>query len=269
MNAIIRFIIKHQFVLLFLLLEIIAITLFIQNNGYQKIKYQAFAQDFDGYLMYKRHKISQYFGLKEVNDKLSNENLVLRKQIELLKAENAKRDTSINFTTHINARVIDNSVNKPYNYILVDKGSKDGVKPEMAVISNQGVVGLVASVSSNYSLVASILNRKIKVSAKIKKNGYFGSFEWDGLNYRYAYLHDIPYHAEVKPGDTIVTSGFSLIFPENIPVGTIDEVDSTGGNFLNIRTKLTVDYKKLDFVYIIENSSRKETEALQKKESND
>ncbi|HEY9125169.1 MAG TPA: rod shape-determining protein MreC, partial [Bacteroidales bacterium] len=247
MNAIIRFIIKHQFVLLFLLLEIIALVLFVQNNGYQKIKYQAFAQDFDGYLMHKRHRIGQYFGLKEVNNKLSAENLMLRRQIEMLKAEKANKDTAVNFTSYIGARVIDNSVNKPYNYVLVDKGAKDGVKPEMAVISNQGVVGLVASVSKNYSLVASVLNRKIKVSAKIKKNGYFGSFEWDGLNYRYAYLHDIPYHAEVKAGDTIVTSGYSLIFPENIPVGVIDEVDSTGGNFLNIRTKLSVDYKKLDF----------------------
>jgi rod shape-determining protein MreC len=150
------------------------------------------------------------------------------------------------------AKIINNSVNKQLNYITLNKGSLHGIEPEMAVVSVDGVVGVVKSVSNNYSTVISLLNNRLKVSAKFKKNDYFGSLSWDGVDYRKAKLYDIPFHVKVSVGDTIVTSSYSAVFPEGIVMGTVDEViPSSGGNFQEIKVLLSNDFRSLSYVKVV------------------
>lgn len=151
------------------------------------------------------------------------------------------------------------------NYITLNKGSLQGIKPEMAVVTSQGVVGVVKSVSQNFSTAISLLNSRLKISAKIKKNNYFGSVSWDGMNYREARLFEIPIHVSIQPGDTIVTSGFSSIFPEGLMLGTIQEIEpSSGGNFHEVTILLSNDFKALSYVKIIGDLMKSERVELEK-----
>ena len=136
----------------------------------------------------------------------------------------------------------------------------------MAVISTNGIVGIVKNVSNNFSTVISILNTSLRVSAKIKKNDYFGSLSWNGINYTKAQLDEIPFHVKISVGDTIITSGYSAIFPEGNLIGTISDFDvKQGGNFYSIPVNLSTDFKNLSYVYIISDFLKKEQINLEHK----
>ncbi len=156
------------------------------------------------------------------------------------------------------AQMINSSFNKTKNYITLDKGSSDGVMKEMAVCSKEGVVGIIQSTSGHYARVLPLINTNLRVSAKLKKNGYYGSLQWDGNDYRYSYLNDIPFHVEVTQGDSIVTSGFSSIFPEGELIGFVESVNKETANFLTIKVKLAVDFKKISDVYVVANLNKSE-----------
>jgi rod shape-determining protein MreC len=263
MQSLLRFIINNQFILLFFLLEIFAITLVVNNNEYHKSEYLILAQQVSGKLSKKRENLVQYLSLKDRNQQLIAENLALKNQLEEFKSlkndiklpGNILPDTRYQY---ISARVINNSVNKQYNYITIDKGLKDGIEPEMAVIASDGAVGVVSSVSENYAIVISLLNRNLKVSAKFKKNSYFGSFEWSGKNYRTAVLNEIPLHVDVNKSDTIVTSGFSVLFPEGVALATVEDFYIRSGTFFTINLQLTTDFKQLDNVYVVKDNKKAE-----------
>jgi rod shape-determining protein MreC len=175
-----------------------------------------------------------------------------------------KDTTYLQSYVYSSAKVINNSTNKRQNYITLDKGGINGIKPEMGVISSKGVVGIVKNVSGNFSSVMSVLHEKNKLSAKIKKSGYFGSLVWGNNSYRIADLKDIPNHVKLAIGDTIVTSGFSSIFPENILIGTVKEFDlPEGNNFYNIKVEFAEDYKRISHVYIIRSLLKEEKELLE------
>ena len=133
----------------------------------------------------------------------------------------------------------------------------------MAVISSDGVVGIIRNISNHYAVVLPLINVNLRVSAKVKKNGYYGSLQWDGNDYRYSYLNDIPFHVDVQRGDTIVTSGFSSIFPEGELVGFVESVDKETANFLSIKVKLATDFKKISDIYVIENRKKEEKRELE------
>ena len=159
----------------------------------------------------------------------------------------------------IPARVINNSVNKQANYITLDKGSLSGVQPDMGVVSPDGIVGVVKSVSSHYATVIPVLNVKLQVSVMHKNSGYFCSLIWDGRKYSEAIVREIPEHVDIGVGDTIMTSGYSALFPAGVNVGTILEVNEPrGGGFKNLRLGLSTDFKKLSRVYIIYSRGRDE-----------
>jgi len=178
-----------------------------------------------------------------------------------------------NFTTnyisdssfrYIGAKVIRNSINRQKNYLMLDRGAKNGIGVDMGVVSADGIVGTVIQVSENYSLVMSVLNISNKINARIKKNGYTGTVEWDGKNYRKGILSDIPTHVIMFKGDTIVTSGNSHIFPENIFIGTVDESFSEKGHKFNKATiDFSVDFNNVYYVYIISNLMKEEQLKLQ------
>jgi rod shape-determining protein MreC len=155
------------------------------------------------------------------------------------------------------------------NYITLNKGSLHGIKPKMAVISPNGIVGVVKDVSQNYSTVISLLHKAAKVSAKLQKTDNFGSLSWDGTNPDYAYLKDIAIYVKLKQGDTIVTTSYSDIYPEGIMVGTVDRLEEKSNDaFHLIRVKLSTNFNSLTHVYVISDFTRAERDTLEQRTIN-
>jgi rod shape-determining protein MreC len=161
------------------------------------------------------------------------------------------------------ARVVSNSVTKKNNYLTLNVGRKHGVSIDMGVVTHSGVVGIITGVSENYSTVISLLNVDLKISARIKKNRYFGSLSWDGKDYRHVVLTEIPIHVDLTPGDTIVTSGFSTIFPPELLLGTVVEANNSSGNFLKVDVLLSTDFRQLDNVWVVRNNLFDEEDKLE------
>lgn len=270
MQKLIRFILKYNFIIIFIIIELFSLSLLINNNPFQRLIFLNKFQNISGYFYEKYNNASSYFNLKSENQKLVEENLLL--QNELLRNkyniidDSAKiRSELINKYLVIPARVINNSVNRQYNYLTLEAGSNNGIEKDMAVVNNRGVVGVVIGVTKNYSSVISILNPKISISSKIRKNGYFGLLNWDGNNYRKSVLNGIPDFVEIMPGDTIVSSGYSAIFPENQLIGFITEFKKKeGSGFWEIDVKLFADFKKLYNVFVVKNINKTEIKLLEK-----
>lgn len=269
MRNLLRFIINNQFTLFFLLIESLSIILVVRSNKYQQAKYINFSQNINGLISEKKEYILQYFSLKAINRQLANENISLLNQLEQLKIKNNNQKIKIKDTlyrqqySYIIAKVINNSVNKQYNFITLDKGILDGLKSDMAVISPNGVVGKIELLTNHYALVMSMLNKNFKISVKIKKNNYFGSFEWSGNNYRKGCLNEIPLHVGIAEGDSVITSGFSPIFPEGILIGFITDFTIKGGSFYNINIRIANDFKNLNYVYVVTNHNKEEQQVLE------
>ncbi|MEG1380033.1 MAG: rod shape-determining protein MreC, partial [Bacteroidales bacterium] len=166
----------------------------------------------------------------------------------------------------IMAQVINNSISQMENYITLNKGSKDGVTPQMGVVDQNGIIGIVSLVSDHYSVVISLLNTKLRLSAKVKGSDYFGSLVWDGESGQYAVLEELPRHVEFKEGDTIVTSGYSAAFPEGLPVGVIAGYSRQhNDNFYALKIKLAADFYRLNDVRVIINNQQKEQLELEER----
>ena len=271
MRNLIRFLSKNSFVFLFLFLEFIAFSLLVSNNNYQNSKFFNSSNFLIGNLYSTINNVNDYFNLKEVNAELAEQNAKLQAQSITSFTKVFGSTVEINDTVYsqkyqyTSARVINNSTNKRTNYITLDKGGKNGIKAGMGVISAKGVIGIVKNVSENFCSVMSVLHEKNAVSAKIKKSGYIGSLVWELGSYREAKFNDIPNHVQLNKGDTIVTSGYSAVYPEGIMIGTIKEFDlSEGSNFYNITVEFTVDYKKLSHVFIVKNKQKEEQKKLEK-----
>jgi len=235
-----------------------------------------FTRQLSGKYHQKLANLQEYFSLQEENQQLIEENNRLLNIIESTYKSDEIFFRNVNDTVYNQryfytpAKVVNNSVNKKHNYITLNKGEKQGIKPEMAVVSDGSIVGVVKGVSQNFATVISLLNLDFKISAKVKKNGYFGSLIWNGDNYNTAILNEIPLHADIQVGDTIITSGFSSIYPEGILIGYIEDFEEKGGSFYTIYVKLSTDFKRLNNVNIIGNLIQKEKlELEQEAENND
>src|SRR6056297_3456058 len=269
MQNLLRFLLKYHFTLLFILLEGLAILLLLQNNNYQNTRFVEFARNIKGMFYEQSMKMEQYLRLRDKNQQLVRENERLRNYIATnLQGEKDtfrhKIDTIFQQQySYLSARVINNSVNKQHNYITLDKGEEDGVAPDMGVISSRGVVGVIRGVSDHFSTAISLLNSELHVSAKLSGSGYYGPLSWAGRDYRYAKLGDIPLHATLSHGDTVVTSGYSAIFPEGIFVGFVEDYQEKGGRFYNVDVELSTDFKRLSHVYVVKNLLKKEQDQLE------
>ena len=229
MRNLLSFIIKRYYLFLFIFLEVVSFFLFINNSYYQRSVFVTATNKVTGNINQGINDISEYFKLKKENEILANENAHFH---NLSEKAFLKTDRGIFVTNdtvykqeyqYIAAKIISNSVNRRNNYLMLNKGSMDGITKDMAVISPLGVVGIVREVSKYFSSVLSVLHKDTKVSAKIKNSGYVGTVVWNGENYRYGNLKDIPSHVALSKGDTVITSGYSLIFPEGLMIGTIDK----------------------------------------------
>ncbi len=276
MRNLFQFFAKNSFVFLFLFLQFISFLLLIQNNGYQGAKIFNSSNFLIGNLYATINNVNDYFNLKEDNAELTAQNAKLLSSNINSFTKIFGKTYQINDTSYFqkyvytSAKVINNSTNKIANFITLDKGAINGIKPGMAVISPKGVVGKVFNVSEKFSTVMSVLNTKSKVSGKIKKNGYYGSVVWTSNNYQIGELVDIPNHVKLTKGDTIVTSGFSTDFPEGILIGTIkDFYLNEGNNFFTININFAVNYKTLSYVYIVKSLLKEEQEKLEAQTSLD
>lgn len=257
-------------------MEVICFSLIIRHNDHQGNKYLTASNAISSNINAVIHSITQYLDLKETNEQLAEENARLRNEFLHNKHLFHSRYFIVNDTAHSQqyvytaAKVVQVSTNKQKNFFTIDKGRKQGVKVDMAVISPNGVAGIVFDVSNNYSTVMSVINTNFKVSAKLKKSGYFGSLSWNGKNSTTVQLSEIPRHASVSIGDTVVSNTFSAIYPDDIPVGVVSEVeDEDGENFYNIQIDLLTDYQSMEFVYIINDLYKEERVNLENTLPND
>jgi len=275
MRNLLRFIVRHHFIILFILFETIAFFLLFQYNTFHKAKIVTLTNSVRGGFSRVFINIKEYVSLREENRKLIEENNKLYNLIRSSYRINSFESLNVNDSVYkrkyiyTDAKVINNSTNKQYNYITLNKGKNHGIEPDMAVLSNDGIVGIVKDVTENYSSVISLLNRNFKVNAKIKRTGYFGPLLWTGKGHSKAILTDIPHHVQILVGDTVVTSGYSTIFPEGYMIGITSDYKLKGGNYYEITVDLATDFKNLSSVQVVKNLYREEQIELEKSAESD
>ena len=276
MRNLLRFLWKYSNFVLFILMEVCCFYLIFKNNSFQRSSWINSSNAFAGNVFTTVNSIKEYFALKETNELLAAENARLRTQSLGSYAKYITTKTIVGDTvlkqqyTYIPADVVNNSVNRRNNYLTLNRGYKQGITRDMAVITSNGIVGYIKDVSANYCTVLSILNKDAKISAKVKRYDELGSLIWEGGDYRYGLLQDIGTHVKIAKGDSIVTSNFSDIFPSNIMIGTVESyAPREGGEFYNIKVKYSANLKNVTHVYIINNILRQEKIQLEERSQHD
>ncbi len=263
MNNFFQFLQRHTTTILFLILEALAAALILTCNDYHRAAYLSSANAISGNVFRLTSSVGRYFALADANSALTAQNLALQQEVASLRAQLdampdslladiplARQLPDFRFRT---AHVVGSTTNRSRNMLTIDRGASDGIRQDMAVINAQGVVGLVAAVSDRFALVLPIINTSSRLSVKVKGSNYRGQMLWDGLSPIRAQVSDIPEHANVEIGDTIVTSGASAFFPEGLMVGSVSSIEpDRNGGFLDIDADLAVDYNSVYDVYIIE-----------------
>ncbi|MDP4270440.1 MAG: rod shape-determining protein MreC [Bacteroidota bacterium] len=277
MRNLIQFLVKHSNWIVLLIYTILGFVLLFNFNIYHRSVYLGSGNKLAGDVYAVSSSVTGYFNLKQTNGELLEQNsrlemevLQLKDQLKIINAGKLSNDSVHNRLFQrfgfITAQVINNSVNHTQNYITLNRGELDGIKTEMGVVDQNGVIGKVVDVSDHYAVVISLLNPKLKLSAKIQRTQYFGSVNWDGANPEYAQLLELPSHVEYKKGDTLVTSGFSGTFPEGIMIGTIEtNKPKNSGEMRPIRIKLSTRFSRLSNVRVITNKLINEQQELENK----
>ena len=267
MNNIFTIIIRFFPLITFFVLESFCIYVFVNNNSYSKSNFLSKSNALVSSYYSKVNNTKNYFNLTEVNDGLTEANGAYLKRILELEALNSKFvEDSVDRTTPPSndyeikaAHVVYNSIANNKNYIIIDKGSKQGIEKNLGVISNHGPVGVVIQVSENYSCIVSVLNKESNIGARIHNSKYFGILRWDAKDYRIALLEEIPKHVKVHKGDIIETSGYSTFFPEGLKIGQIiGKKNNPENNFSTISVKLDNDFSHLNYVYVLKMKKQEE-----------
>lgn len=252
--------------LLLIFIETVCIWLLVSNNPYHSAAYFHTSNALIGNIYQTRTNVSQYFDLSKVNDELANDNAILREMVSKSHVPiivNSKQDSlelsHIDYNyEYLSAKVINNSTSLMHNFLTINKGSGSGVEPGMGVISANGIVGKVMSVSKNFATISSLLNTDVFASAYLKRNGTFCSIQWDGDDILKTKLKFVPRHIILEKGDSIVTSGYNSVFPENLLIGFIDDFGPENASFYDIDVKLSNDFSNLAYVYVIKNPMKEE-----------
>lgn len=280
MNNFFQFLRRHTTTIIFIILEALALALVFTGNDYHRAAYLSSANVVTGSINRLTSSVGKYFDLATANESLAEQNLALQQEVAALRAQLMAVPDSVwpdiplqaqqpSLRYHA-AKVIGSSTNRSRNMITIDRGAANGVKQDMAVINPQGVVGLVAAVSQHFALVLPIINTSSRLSVKIKRQNHRGQLLWDGMSPQRAQLSDIPEHATVDIGDTVITSGASAFFPEGLVVGTISAIEpDRNGGFFDIDIDLAVDYNAVYHVYLIENLAAQERNDLEKSASDE
>ena len=269
MQQIFNFIFKNSYRLLFLLLLGISLTLTIQAHSFHKSKVISSANFLTGGVYAQLNDIDEYFSLRSRNEELASENarlkMILFNRTDSLDIDQIDTIPGLKRTNVIVSKIIHNSYNTPENYLTLHAGSNNGVKTDMGVINDLGIVGIVEKTSPRYATVLSVLNTKSRINAKFKKSNHFGSLVWNGKNTGFVQLVDVPRLSSARKGDTIVTGGQSTIFPENINIGTIHKVYiDNETNYYTLDIRLFNDMTSLGYVYVVKNKDTQEIIELEK-----
>jgi len=285
MRRLLAFLFKYRGFIVFVLLEGLCVAFIANNDSYQQAALLNSANTVVAGVMEASNDVSSYFGLREANESLVMENARLRQslsnmrvsampeQVFLSSAERIIADSSKVMTDSaeveqkyefLPAKVINNSVRRAKNSITIDKGSRDGVEPGMGVISPRGVVGRVKYASERYAVVTSLLHTEMYISSVLQRTNELSTTQWDGRDPRHAKLLYVPRHVNVTAGDTIITSGYSGIFPKDILVGTVGEVQiEESSTFYDITVNLSTDFTSLSYVYVVQNNFLAEQDSLE------
>lgn len=253
---------RAHFLLLFLALEAVAVSLFLQSNIYQKARVAGLSSHLMSGMYGRLAQVSGYFGLRAENERLLEELALLRSEADShrLSEQNsadgliAPGDSipALAYYQYQPARVVRNKITKRENYITINRGSLDGIEPQMALVTRDGIVGFVITCSDHYSVAVSILNTKeFRSSGRLKGSDFFGSIYWDGLDHREVVLDEIPKYADVKVGDTVVTTEFSTRFPPELPVGTVVSYEMINGTYYKVRLRLFADLAAIRSVMVV------------------
>ncbi len=272
MKNLLAFVVKHNFIFIFLVLQVLCILLMVNRNGYQGSHVINSSNEVVANVYQTAANTREYFALKQENDRLAIENAALRNLLKsnysaIPLAEYKKNDTLYKQQySYVAAKVVNSSVNKRRNFLTLNIGSNMGISRDMAVMTSNGIVGIVTDVSNNFSTVMSLLHKDVRVNCQLKRDGSYGPLIWDGKDYRYCLLTDIPTHAKIGKGDTVITSELSGIFPEGIIVGTIESFERRiNESFYTATVLLSANLKKVNHVYVIKNKHKGERDSLETK----
>jgi rod shape-determining protein MreC len=276
MKNIFIFIRRYFNFLFFLVLQILSLFLLVRYNTTHEAVYAGVANEITGRINEQYNKVQNYLHLKENNKLLLEENTLLKNMLRIdfenpdssriAVLDSLVTDTSgrLRKFSWLPAKVVNNTVSQQLNYLTLHRGANQGVKKDMAVISQQGVVGTVIDVSKNFSRVMSLLHRNSKVSSMLKKDNISGTVEWDGKDPDYVTLKNIPKKVAVAKGDSVVTSSYSANFPSDIMVGIVTEIfGDPDSNYLIIRLKTATNFYNLEYVNLVENVQWEEQRRLE------
>lgn len=275
MRDILNFLIRSSNWILFAVYVIVSCILLFSTNPFQHHVYLTSAGGVASSVYKATNSVTGYFALRDINRDLQRRNADLEMQVLALQqqlrddrlrlyADTMTVDTVLSRYSFIIANVINNSINRPHNYITLEKGSADGLKPEMGVVDQNGVVGIVNVTGPHTARVISLLNPYLRLSCKVKGSQHVGSLQWDGKAHDIALLEELPRHVEFHPGDTIVTSGFSTAFPEGVPVGTVmSSHKDSDDNFYSLKVKLFTDFSTLSTVRVIVDAMTEELRTVE------
>lgn len=267
---------NYFYVILFIILEVLSIYILVKNNRYQNSHFYNISTEVSGNIAAANQNIRELFALRQSNKELQEENSYLRAKLieshikNILNTDTTYTDsihyvdsTYKPFYTYIPTNITYSTTGLNNNLFIVNAGKKHGIEIGMSVISPNGIVGIINKVSTNFSSIISVLHSESKVSIKLAKSSYTGSLIWAKTDYKHGVIIDIPSHVKINIGEPIVTSGFSLSFPENILVGHIKTVlPSDNSDFHKIQIEFSQDYRNLDKVYIVKNLQIEELKTL-------
>ncbi len=265
MYDLIRFVQKYYFTLLFILLEAVCIVLLSTSQAYHRQTVSNIVNNVAGTVYETKTNVNNYFSLRKQNKLLVEENARLRQQLTALVDTTDNLAMSLLDTTYkyIAANVVNNTVNASKNYIVINKGSNDGVEPDMGVLSSDGVAGVVVNVSSHYSVAISLLHDFSSVSVQLADDENIANLKWETGNYHYGMLRDISTHVTLHRGDTVVTSSLSYIFPAGIPAAVVEEmITSPSGDMNSAKVRFVTNFATLRNVYVIKNTYKTEIDSL-------
>ncbi len=256
----------------FIALEVASIMMLSDNNRLQRLWFARISHGFMASVWGTTQGISNYFFLKRQNDELAQENIRLKELV--LGYEKAIRDADPAMRpvlkgdgfVYTPATIIKSSRNTQHNYLILDKGSEDGVTRNSGIVTSYGVIGIVDAVSRHYSYAISFLNTELFISSRLGDSGAVGPLAWDGTSSDRAILKEIPLQFKFAPGDTVYTSGYSSIFPPDIPLGVAGESKIINGATNEIEVKMFQNHKALKYVTIVTNTHSAEIEEIEKQE---
>lgn len=280
MRGLIDFFVRHSGWAVFLLFATLSCVMLFRGNPYQQHVYMTSAGAVASAVYRTSNSVTGYFHLRGINEDLQQrtaqlemELIDLRRQLraagEKIYGDSVPVDSALRQYRFIMAHVINNSIARSNNFITIARGESDGVRPEMGVVDQNGVVGIVNVTGPHTARLISVLNSDLRLSCKVKGSDAFGSLVWDGKSPRRALLEEMPRHVEFALGDTVITSGYSVVFPEGIPVGrVVGHKRDDDDNFYSLSVELFTDFATLSTVRVIENFSKDEIESVEQDKVN-